>query len=159
MGTLFRTSIKLLLLSMLIVFGRAVTTNAQVAKLQLDQLDVLANRANETVDLKLDERLMQTTAKLFSGKDKDDAEIKEMLKGIKGIYVKSFEFDEAAVAFQKAQQLDPNFALAYWGEAISHNHPLWAEVDVPAAQKALEKLAPSPEARVANHLERAEAVE
>jgi hypothetical protein len=35
---------------------------------------------------------MQTTAKFFSGKD--DADIKEVLKGIKGIYVKSFTFEK-----------------------------------------------------------------
>jgi tetratricopeptide (TPR) repeat protein len=69
------------------------------------------------------------------------------LEGVKDLH--SFQFDEAAVAFQKAEQVDPNFAMAYWGEAMSHNHPLWAEVDVPAAQKALEKLAPTPENRVA----------
>ena len=69
------------------------------------------------------------------------------LEGVKDLH--NFQFDEAAVAFQKAEQLDPDFAMAYWGEAMSHNHPLWAEVDVPAAQKALEKLAPTPEARVA----------
>jgi tetratricopeptide (TPR) repeat protein len=69
------------------------------------------------------------------------------LEGVKDLH--SFQFDEAAVAFQRAEQLDPNFAMAYWGEAMSHNHPLWGEVDVPAAQKVLEKLAPTPEARVA----------
>jgi tetratricopeptide (TPR) repeat protein len=69
------------------------------------------------------------------------------LEGVKDLH--SFQFDEAALAFQKAEQIDPNFAMAYWGEAMSHNHPLWAEVDVPAAQKVLEKLAATPEARVA----------
>jgi len=61
-----------------------MTASAQGPKLQMDQLDFLANKASETVDVKLDERLMQTTAKFFSGKDPDDAEIKEVLKGIKG---------------------------------------------------------------------------
>lgn len=69
------------------------------------------------------------------------------LEGVKDLH--NFQFDEAAVAFQKAEQLDPNFAMAYWGEAMSHNHPLWAEVDVPAGQKALEKLAPTSEGRAA----------
>ncbi len=69
------------------------------------------------------------------------------LEGVKELH--SFQFDEAAVAFQKAQQLDPSFAMAYWGEAMSYNHPLWAQVDVPAAKKALEKLAPTLDARVA----------
>jgi hypothetical protein len=38
------------------------------------------------------------------------------LEGVKDLH--SFQFDEAAVAFQKAQQTDPGFALAYWGEAM-----------------------------------------
>lgn len=78
---------------LLLLFGGAVTSWAQTGKLQLDQLDVLTNRASNTVDVKLDERLMQTTARLFSGKD-DDAEIKELLKNVKGIYVKSFSFEK-----------------------------------------------------------------
>jgi len=76
----------------LLLISSAIAGRAQGPKLQIDQLDVLANRASETVDVKLDERLMQTTAKFFSGKD--DADIKEVLKGLKGIYVKSFTFDK-----------------------------------------------------------------
>ena len=79
---------------LLLLFGGAMTSRAQSGKLQLDQLDVLTNRASNTVDVKLDEHLMQTTAKLFSGKD-DDVEIKELLKNVKGIYVKSFSFEKA----------------------------------------------------------------
>ena len=69
------------------------------------------------------------------------------LEGVKALH--SFQFDEAADAFRRAQQADPDFALAYWGEAMSHNRPLWAQQDVEAARKALEKLAPTHEARVA----------
>jgi tetratricopeptide (TPR) repeat protein len=69
------------------------------------------------------------------------------IEGIKELY--SFQFDEAALAFQKTERIDPNFALAYWGEAMSHNHPLWAEVDVDKARQALEKLAPTRDARIA----------
>jgi tetratricopeptide (TPR) repeat protein len=71
----------------------------------------------------------------------------KFVEGVKDLH--SFEFDEAADAFRKAQQIDPSFALAYWGEAMSYNHPLWEEVDVPAARKALERLAPSLDARSA----------
>src|ERR1700722_14911935 len=69
------------------------------------------------------------------------------IEGVKELY--SFQFDEAALAFQKAEQIDPKFAMAYWGEAMSHNHPLWAEVDVDKAKQALEKLAPTLEGRSA----------
>src|SRR5580692_12272091 len=69
------------------------------------------------------------------------------IEGVKELH--SFQFDEAALAFQKAEQIDPNFAMAYWGEAMSHNHPLWAEVDVDKAKQALEKLAPTVDGRLA----------
>jgi hypothetical protein len=69
------------------------------------------------------------------------------LEGVKNLH--SFQFDEAAVAFQRAQKTDPAFAMAYWGEAMSHNHPLWAQQDTEAAKKILEKIAPTPEARLA----------
>jgi len=69
------------------------------------------------------------------------------IEGVKELH--SFQFDEAAVAFQKAEQIDPNFAMAFWGEAMSHNHPLWAEVDVDKAKQALEKLAPTLDGRIA----------
>src|SRR6202047_107390 len=71
----------------------------------------------------------------------------KFIEGVKDLH--SFEFDEAAVAFHEAQQIDPNFALAYWGEAMSYNHPLWAQLDLPAARKALERLAPTLEGRLA----------
>ena len=67
------------------------------------------------------------------------------LTGVKALH--NFEFDEARDAFLHAQKLDPTFALAYWGEAMSHNHPLWAEQDLKAARTALEHLAPTPAAR------------
>src|SRR5882724_9329994 len=94
MKNLFRTLLKLAIVLALLLIGSVMTVQAQGAKLQMDQLDFLANKASETVDVKLDERLMQTTAKFFSGKDPDDAEIREVLKGVKGIYVKSFTFDK-----------------------------------------------------------------
>ena len=93
MKTLFQTLLKFAAVMLLLIGGAALTAHAQGARLQIDQLDALANRASETVDVKLDERLMATAAKIFS--DKDDADIKEILKGLKGIYVKSFEFEKA----------------------------------------------------------------
>lgn len=92
MKKLFRTSLKVAPVCLLLLLGGVITARAQTAKLQLDQLDVLANRASNTVDVKLDENLMRTTAKLFP--DPDDAAIKDALKNVKGIYVKSFSFDK-----------------------------------------------------------------
>jgi hypothetical protein len=71
----------------------------------------------------------------------------KFLEGVKALH--SFQFDEAAVAFREAKELDENFALAYWGEAMSYNHPLWAQQDREAAQRVLESLAPTLDGRLA----------
>jgi hypothetical protein len=69
------------------------------------------------------------------------------LTGVKALH--NFQFDEAAEAFQRAQKADPAFAMAYWGEAMSYNHPLWAQQDVEKARAALDRLDPTPAGRVA----------
>lgn len=61
----------------------------------------------------------------------------------------SFEYDDAAEAFREAQRLDPGFALAYWGEALTYDHPIWGEHDSTAARAALARLGDSPEQRIA----------
>ena len=61
----------------------------------------------------------------------------------------SFEYEDAREAFQEARIIAPGFALAAWGEAMTHNHPLWRQQDREAARAALEHLAPTPEARLA----------
>jgi len=94
MKHLFQSFFRFAPILVALVLGHAAAIMAQGPRLQIDQLDSLANRATETVDVRLDERLMQTTAKFFSGKDPDDIAIKEVLKGIKGIYVKSFTFEK-----------------------------------------------------------------
>ncbi|MGD8375446.1 MAG: hypothetical protein PVF68_04835 [Acidobacteriota bacterium] len=61
----------------------------------------------------------------------------------------SFEYEDAREAFREAQEVDPGFVLAYWGEAMTRNHPLWRQRDVEAAREALARLAPTPEERLA----------
>ena len=61
----------------------------------------------------------------------------------------SFGLEDAALEFRQAQALAPDFAMAYWGEAMSYNHPLqrFQEWDLP--RQALERLGPTREARLA----------
>ncbi len=60
----------------------------------------------------------------------------------------SFEYAEARADFQNAKKADPEFALAYWGEAMTYNHPLWGEQDYEAALKVLNELSPTAQGRV-----------
>jgi len=61
----------------------------------------------------------------------------------------SFEYDDAIAAFREAQQVDPGFALAYWGEAMCYNQPLWYNENVDKARQALGRLAADAAARQA----------
>jgi tetratricopeptide (TPR) repeat protein len=61
----------------------------------------------------------------------------------------SFEYTDAAEAFREAQAADPDFALAYWGEALTNTQLLWGVDDTTAARAALMRLAPTPKARLA----------
>ncbi|HYT32817.1 MAG TPA: hypothetical protein VEO37_09505 [Thermoanaerobaculia bacterium] len=70
---------------------------------------------------------------------------KHFLRG--ALLLHSFEFEDAAEEFRAAQKIEPGFAMAYWGEAETKNHPLWMERDRDAALEALKRLGPTPEAR------------
>jgi tetratricopeptide (TPR) repeat protein len=61
----------------------------------------------------------------------------------------SFEYEEAAAGFRDAQQADPGFAMAFWGEALTYSHLLWGEDDPVAARAALARLAPTRAERIA----------
>ncbi len=69
------------------------------------------------------------------------------LRGV--LYLHSFEYDSAREAFRAAQELDPQFTMAYWGEAMTRNHPVWNRRYRAQALAALTRLAATPAARLA----------
>ncbi|PEN13800.1 hypothetical protein CRI94_06950 [Longibacter salinarum] len=72
---------------------------------------------------------------------------KPFLNGL--LMLHSFEYPEAREAFQKAQEVDSDFVMAIWGEAMTHNHPIWMEQDREAALDALAKLGETPDEQLA----------
>lgn len=93
MKTFFHINIRTALIAFLLILAPALVANAQDSRIQMAGLDHLAAKASQTVDVNLDERLMRIAARVLSDKDEDEREVKKMVAGIKGIYVKSFEFD------------------------------------------------------------------
>jgi len=71
----------------------------------------------------------------------------DFLRGLAQLH--NFEYGPAAEHFRKAEQLSPDFAMAYWGEAMTQNHAVWHGQDLPAARAVLERLGGTPEARLA----------
>jgi tetratricopeptide (TPR) repeat protein len=60
------------------------------------------------------------------------------LRGVAALH--SFWYEEALEAFQSATKTDPDFAMGYWGEAMTYNHPIWLQQDTEAGRKALARI-------------------
>jgi hypothetical protein len=61
----------------------------------------------------------------------------------------SFGWKQAIAEFKLAQQAQPDFAMAYWGETLCYNHPLQNEQDTKNPRAVLARLGPTREARLA----------
>ena len=44
-------------------------------------------------------------------------------------YLHSFGNTQAQAEFRRAQELDPDFALAFWGEVFTYQHPFFGAKD------------------------------
>jgi hypothetical protein len=77
----------------LFVAAAATISMAQDARIQTTPLDTLAVKASQVVDVDLDERLMQFAAKFLKKEDPEEAAVKDMVNGLKGIHVKVLEFE------------------------------------------------------------------
>src|ERR1044072_8601976 len=64
------------------------------------------------------------------------------LRGLAALH--SFWYEEALEAFRESTKIDPDFAMGYWGEAMTYNHPLWSEQDIAAAREVLAKIKETP---------------
>jgi hypothetical protein len=60
----------------------------------------------------------------------------------------NFEYERAAAEFRQAQVADPSFAMAWWGEAMTFNHPVWMEQDQKSAEGVLARLGATREERL-----------
>ena len=60
-----------------------------------------------------------------------------------------FEYEDAAASFRAAQKIDPSFAMAYWGEAMTYTHPVWFQQDAAAARAVLQRLGATSDERLA----------
>ena len=64
----------------------------------------------------------------------------------------SFGWEQAQEQFQRAQEIAPDFAMAYWGESLAYNHPLFSQMDATEPRAVLQRLGPTPEIRMSKAL-------
>jgi tetratricopeptide (TPR) repeat protein len=61
------------------------------------------------------------------------------VRGVAALH--SFWYSVALEEFRAASRIEPDFAMAYWGEAMAHSHPVWGDSqDTEAARKVLAQL-------------------
>lgn len=100
MKSLLKSRTKFVAVLGLLLFCSCLSVRAQetnlTGKLRLDDLDRLAQKASEFVNIRMNERLLRLATPMLASNPKDDPEeaaVKELIKGVKGIYVKSLGFE------------------------------------------------------------------
>ncbi|MGB7760598.1 MAG: DUF4252 domain-containing protein [Bryobacteraceae bacterium] len=82
--------------SLLIFASLALAAMAAPQQFQLN-LDAVAAKASQHVDVSLNASTLQFAAKFLDGSDPDEAKVKKLLVGIEGIYVRHFNFKSAGI--------------------------------------------------------------
>jgi hypothetical protein len=78
----------------LMALAASVALAAPPAMLNLPDFDALAAKASETVNISLDTALLGLAAGFLDSGNPDDAAAKELIAGLKGIYVRSYTFSQ-----------------------------------------------------------------
>lgn len=82
-------------LRILLVCAVVLTCSAFSQELKFPaDLDKLAAKATEVVDVTMDKAMLDFASKFLSDKDADEVQARSLIRNLKGIYVKSFEFDK-----------------------------------------------------------------
>lgn len=92
MKSFFQRNIRMPLTAALLIIVVTCVARAQDSRIQLAGLDHLAAKASQSVDVSIDERLIKMAAKVLPNSG-DEAQVKKLINGLKGIYVKRFEFE------------------------------------------------------------------
>lgn len=80
-------------LSALALTATAARAAAQErGRLRLDGLDRLASKATDSVNVEVDGLLIKLASKILSDKDPDEKIAREIISGLRGVYVRTYEF-------------------------------------------------------------------
>jgi len=88
------SSIRPRLLGAVAALGASVALAAPPAQLVLPEFPELSARATESVNISLDPSLLSLAAGFLDSSDPGDAATKDLIGGLRGIYVRSYTFDQ-----------------------------------------------------------------
>ena len=106
---------------MVLVAVCASVAYGQDARLRIDNLSYLESRASDVTDITVDERTLKLGLAVLSTQRLDDeAKIKELLKSLKGVYVKVLEFEQdGAYAMSDLDDLRSQLRAPGWSRIVN----------------------------------------
>lgn len=112
MKTILKTNIVILLL--------ALPTLLRAQDMQLPpDIEKLSARAKETVEVKMDGPMLRWASKFLSAEDPDERKAAKLITNLKGIYVRSFEFDgQGAYTSAEVEELRAQFHSPLWSRVV-----------------------------------------
>jgi len=88
-------------------------------RLLLPDFSALGPKATESVSITLDAPLLATAARFLDGGDPDQRAVKDMIGGLRGIYVKSYTFEKAfAYATADIDAVRKQLATPGWQQIV-----------------------------------------
>ena len=101
-------------------------------RLVLPDFAALAQKATQAVTITLDPALLSLAARFLDGNDPQDAATREIIKGLQGIYVRSYTFDrDSAYSQEDIDAVRKQLAAPGWNRLVeTHSKKTHANVDI-----------------------------
>ena len=102
--------------AMLLTAALSGTMAAQQFKINLENLE---SKAANMVDISLNGSTLQFAAKFLDGSDPDEAQVKKLINGLEGIYVKTYEFNqEGAYTAADVERIRSQLRAPEWSRIV-----------------------------------------
>ena len=114
-----------------IVFVAAMLTSAWAQDIKMPPaFDKLAAKAESHVEVTVDSNMLQLAGKFLSDKDADQAKAKKTVAGLKGIYIRSFEFaNEGEYSAADVDAFRAQLRAPIWSRIVGATSKRGGEID------------------------------
>ena len=90
------SSLSKLIAAIFLTLAASAAASAQDrGRIRLDSLDPLGPRAVEAVNVEIDSLLIKLAGSVLDDGDKEEKDVKDLITGVRGLYVRSYEFKAA----------------------------------------------------------------
>lgn len=110
----------------------AVTLPAWAQEIKMPvNLDALAEKAEQSTVVTLDKSMLRLASKFINEKERDEAQVRKLIAGLDGIYVRSFEFDrEGEYSTADVEAVRKQLQSPGWGRLVGVRSRHGENVDV-----------------------------